>query len=243
MLRVIGLCLGVCLAWLGGSLAWQEGNLVEARRVARDGLPGRLTAQDYDLEEAYRRFALVSSRTDLLELETELALELDRRSYPKAFLGSGLREERIYASFVRLARAAPGVADAWCMLALAEARRLAEASDLVNERLRACYALASREVKLFETRLHLSLAIWDRLPMDLRRRALTDAARGLQDRHFGGWMLEKLAYGVAVIAPDKEAVLLPLIEPYGSEAVQRFKTRIIAYRKQFAPQGGALFPG
>lgn len=243
MLRILALLLGSYLACFGIVLADDERGLVESRLVARDGLPGRLRSSDFAVDDAYRALASASPRGDSLELEAALALELDRRQFPKAFVDSGVREDRVAHAFDRMARAVPVSADAWCMRALHNARMHAPDWRAVEANLRACYELGPREIRLFESRVLLSFAAWDELPKDLRRRALTDAAVGLADAHFRGWMLERLAYGAAIIAPAKEPVFRVLIEPHGDELVKRFQSRIIAFRKQFSPNSGGLFPG
>ena len=236
MLRLVCFVIGIYLVGFGFALTSTESGVVNARFIARDGRPRALSAKDFEIEQAY--LALSSRNTfrgDWLEPEMGLALELDRIGYPSGFLPSPLREARIRQSAERLGRASPAAAEAWCLLALSEAKAGNGSHQLLAERLRACFALGPRERALFRTRLHLGLAAWDGLPKDLKIVVLAEVASALQGAGRGR-MLDMLAYGVAVIAPEREAMLLALIEPHGAEPRDRFKKQILAYRKRYGAQ-------
>lgn len=212
---------------------------MDARFVARDGRPGALKAPGFRVERAYLVLnGLQSFRSDLAELETDLAIELDRIGFPGGFLPSPLREARVKLSAGRLAQAAPAAADPWCGLALAEAKTSEGSQRAIEGRLRRCFALGPREIRLLEPRIHLALALWEQLPRDVRTAAMLDIATGLKDADFGGWTLERLAYGVAIVAPARESVVLPLIEQYGAEREQQFKNLIASYRARYGNQLG-----
>lgn len=238
VLRLLLLLIAAGVSWSGVSLVADEGPLVGARLIAREGRPAALVADDAAIDGAYRAFSQAAGWTDVVETELGLALELDRRGFPRAFVASPVREERIASSARRLAHASPVAAEAWCMLALAEAKAQGRSSDAVNAHLRACYRFGPREIVLYEARLDLAYALWDELPKDVRRLAMTDAAAALRDRHFNAWAIERLSYGAAIIAPARAAIFLPLIQQYGSEAELRFQRSLVSHRRRYSDRAG-----
>jgi hypothetical protein len=234
MLRLVCVAAGAVLLWSGVTLARQEGELTAARFAARDGRPGALRAKGANLERAYLAFANArDSRGDLAEPELDLAVELDRAGLPGGFLGGAEREGRIKAAAQRLARSSPVAANAWCTLALVESRTREGSQSFIARALDACYRLGPRDITLVEPRLYLSLALWDTLPKAARTKALVDVAAALQDL-YRDWMVDRLAYGAAVIAPARSELISTFISPYGDAVERRFSEQLMGYRKRFA---------
>jgi hypothetical protein len=232
VLRIIFIVFGCWLAISGSSLWQQEVGVVNARFIARDLGQRSFKAENAQIDKAYVSFASKNTlRSDWAEPEIGLALELDRIGYPPGFVPSPIRENRARMSAERLARASPTAASAWCVLALSEVRASVTTEGLFQKRFRSCFVLGRREIALVETRVHLALAIWGNLPRDLKTSAMLDVASALQERHTRSWMLDRLAYGVAVVAPAQEATALSLISPYGIDTEQRFQKQVLAYRK------------
>lgn len=232
MLRLFFIILGAFLVWAGTGLARQEMAVIDARFVARDGRPRALKAPEAKIEQAFLELsARRTLRSDWLEAQIDLASELDRIGFPRGFVPSPLREQRVRSSAEDLGRASPMTADAWCLMALSEAKAPASPGTRFEALLRACYAFGPREISLVETRLHLALAVWEALPKDLKTVALVDIASALQDHRVRSWMLDRLAYGIAVIAPMRQDIALALVSPYGAEREQRFLKQILSYRK------------
>lgn len=231
MLRFSSAIIGTLLLISGTSLWQQEAEVSNARFVARDLGQRSFKAESHEIERAY--VALASrepSRSDWAEPELVLALELDRMGFPPGFVPAPVREHRVRRSAEGFARASPSTAPAWCVLALSEVKAEVSTADLFERRLRSCFVLGPREISVVETRLHLVLAMWSTLSKDLKTAALIDVASALQDRQVRHWMLDRLAYGVAVIAPAQEAAVLSLIGPYGAELEQRFQKQVLSYR-------------
>lgn len=232
MLRIIFIVFGCWLAISGSSLWQQEVGVVNARFIARDLGQRFFKAKNTQINTAYVSFASKNTaRSDWAEPELGLALELDRMGFPPGFVPSPVRENRARMSAGRLARASPSAASAWCVLALSEVRASVTTEGLFEKRFRSCFALGRREISLVETRVHLALATWTTLPKDLKTAALLDVASALQERHTRNWMLDRLAYGVAVVAPAQEATALSLISPYGADMEQRFQKQVLSHRK------------
>lgn len=232
MLRLLFIVSGSWLAISGSCLWQQEAGVVNARFIARNLGQRFFKAENTQIDKAYVSFASKSTvRSNWAEPELGLALELDRMEFPPGFVPSPVRENRARMSAERLARASPSAASAWCVLALSEVRASVTTEGLFEKRFRSCFALGRREIALVETRVHLALATWTTIPKDLKTGALLDVASALQERHTRNWILDRLAYGVAVIAPAQEATALSLISPYGSDMEQRFQKQVLAYRK------------
>jgi hypothetical protein len=238
MLRIGCIIAGALVAWFGAALARQEGDLAWARFAARDGRPGSLKAKGADLERAHLAFANApASREDIAETELDLAVALNRSGFPGGFLAAAEREERIRAAAQRLARASPITANAWCTLALVEAKALERSQSAVEGFLSACYRLGPRDISVVETRLHVALGLWGVLPKAIRLAALEDVAAGLSGE-YRDWMLDRLAYGVAVVAPAREELITSFVAPYGDDVHKRYAALLASYRKQFARASG-----
>jgi len=232
MIRFLFTIIGSLLIISGTSLWQQEAEVVNARFVARDLGQRFFKAESNEIERAY--VALASrepSRSDLAEAELGLALELDRIGFPPGFVPAPVREHRVRSAAEGLAHTYPSAAAAWCVLALSEVKTEVSTADLFERRLRACFASGPREMSVVEMRVHLALATWGKLPKELKTAALIDVASALQERHTRGWMLDRLAYGVAVIAPAQEATVLSLLGPYGADLELRFQKQVLSYRQ------------
>ncbi|WP_156827209.1 hypothetical protein [Hyphomicrobium zavarzinii] len=232
MLRFLFTMIGLLLFISGTSLWQQEAEVTNARFVARDLGQRSFKAESNEIERAY--VALASrepSRSDWADPELGLALELDRMGFPPGFVPTPVREHRVRNSAEHLASSSPSAAAAWCVLALSEVKAEVPTAGVFEERLRSCFVFGPREISVVEMRVHLALATWSKLPKDLKTAALIDVASALQERHTRDWMLDRLAYGVAVIAPAQEATVLSLLDPYGADLEQPFQKQVLSYRQ------------
>jgi hypothetical protein len=233
LLRGAALALGLWMVFAGGLLTRQEAGLVGARFTARDGQPGPLKASLPDVEAAHREFASIRApSSDVADVELKLAIFLDHARVSAGFLGGVAREARLRSASLRLLRADPLSGDAWCMLAVLAAKSVERDDATIRERLSVCYAVAPREVSAVDKRLHLALALWNELPKDLQVSAAADIASALQSSSLREWMLDRLGYGIGVVAPSREPLVESLLAGYGDEVRKKFQRAKLEHRKQ-----------
>jgi hypothetical protein len=227
-LRVVCFFAGLALAGTGALLAREEAMLVEARHVARDGYLARPGTPVSAIRKAYADVAAIRPGD---RGELELAIEL----YGRGGVGGGemliARQARVERAAANVARKAPLDAKAWCVLALAHSKTAGLTPPAVDM-LRTCYALGPREIGVVNGRLMLVLEFWDALPQDVRNAAMIDVAAALGEPGLGPWMVQRLAYAVAAVAPAREPLVVTLLDTYGENLKPRYEQAVSALRRQ-----------